>query len=88
LSIDALPSWASPKIRIDWPVSAGSPPLQTSISLSQRCCYWEFYDPAFQVPQGAVAGMATVTVSLPEGVFPFELATDRLEVPVRDRDPQ
>ncbi len=86
LSFNALPTTMIPLVQIDWPVAEGAPPLRTSNQLTERCCYWEFYDPKFQVPQGAVAGTATVTISLPGGAFPLELATDQLKVPVRAKD--
>jgi hypothetical protein len=82
LSIDALPKSVVPEVHIDWPVAAGSSPLGTSHKLNQRCCYWEFYDPNFQVPEGAIPGTATLTVVLPEGAFPFELTTDQIKLPV------
>ena len=83
LSIYALPPTAMPIVRIDWPVPDGAASLQTSHTLMQRCCYWEFYDPDFKVPPGVVPGTATATVSLPEGVFPFELTTNQIEFSIR-----
>ena len=83
LSIDALPESVVPVVRIDWPVPEGADPLRTSHQLADRCCYWEFYDPNFKVPAAAVAGTATLTISLPAGTMPFALATDRIDVPVR-----
>jgi hypothetical protein len=82
LSIDALPKTVVPEVHIDWPVADGATSLHTSHKLTERCCYWEFYDANFQVPAGAAPGTATLTVSLPEGAIPFELITDRIELPV------
>ena len=86
LSIDALSMTVVPEVHIDWPVANGATPLRTSHKLTERCCYWEFYKPSFQVPGAAAPGTATVTVSLPEGAFPFELTTDRIMVPVVAKD--
>jgi hypothetical protein len=86
LSIDALPGKVIPRVQIDWPVEKGAPALHTSRLLLNRCCYWEFYDPRFEVPRGSVAGTATVTVSVQGGTLPFELTTDQLKVPVRAKD--
>jgi hypothetical protein len=83
LSIDALPQATKPVVRIDWPVADGAPSLQTSHTLMQRCCYWEFYDPDFKVPPGVSPGTARATVSLSGGAFPFEFTTDQIEFPVR-----
>ena len=38
LSIDALPKNVMPKLKIDWPVGTGAPPLETDLVLSERCC--------------------------------------------------
>ncbi len=86
LSIDALPRTVTPEVQIDWPVADGAPPLRTSYLLTQRCCYWAFFDPEFKVPAGVVAGAATLTVSLLGGDLPFELATDQIEATVRLAD--
>jgi hypothetical protein len=86
LSIYALPKTTMPVVQIDWPVAEGAPSLQTSNTLMQRCCYWEFYDPDFKVPPGVSPGTAKATVSFLDGVFPFELTTDRIEFPVRAND--
>ena len=51
-----------------------------------RCCYWEFYDPDFKVPPGVVPGTATASISLPDGVFPFELTANRIEFSVRAKE--
>jgi hypothetical protein len=83
LSIDALPSEIVPEVEIDWPVAVGAPALQTTHRLTERCCYWEFYDRGFTVPATAVPGTATLKVSLPGGKLPFELASDSIEIPVR-----
>jgi hypothetical protein len=82
LSIDALPANVVPEVHIDWPVAEGASALATSHKLDQRCCYWEFYNPNFQVPPGAAPGTATAIISFSEGTFPFELTTDRIEIPV------
>jgi hypothetical protein len=87
LSIDALPPEVIPQLEIDWPVAAGSPPLHTSHPLNERCCYWEFYQLEFKVPERAVAGTATVKVVMPAGTLPFELASDQIEAPVRAKEP-
>ncbi len=82
LSIDALPKTIIPILRIDWPVADGTPSLQTSYPLKDRCCYWEFYEPNFRIPKGVVAGEATVTVSFKGGDCPFELTIEQIKVPV------
>lgn len=83
LSIDALPLTTVPKVDIDWPVPAGAPPLKTSHLLIDRCCYWSFYDEEFKPPDGIEPGVATLTVSFTNGFFPFDLATNKIQVPVR-----
>lgn len=83
LSIDALPMTATPVATINWPVKAGAAPVRTTCSLTKRCCYWEFYDDEFQPPPGIEPGMATLEVSLQNGEWPLQLATNRLEVPVQ-----
>jgi hypothetical protein len=87
LSIDALSPDVVPEVTIDWPVAAGASPLRTEHRLTERCCYWEFYNNEFSVPESAVSGTARLTISLPEGTFPFELTTNELEVPVLERQP-
>ena len=87
LSIYALPEKVMPVVEIDWPVKEGAPPLRTSYTLSERCCYWEFYDPDFKVPAGIVGGTAKATISLPDGAFPLELTTHQIEFPVRENVP-
>lgn len=82
LSIDALPKTLVPSLRIEWPVAVGDAPLLTSYPLKDRCCYWEFYEPDFKMPEGVVAGEATVTVFFDGGDFPFELQTNRVKIPV------
>lgn len=82
LSIDALPKTLVPKLQIDWPVAAGSPPLRTSHLLKERCCYWEFYELHFETPENAVAGDAKITVSFEGGDCPFQLSTNQVIVPV------
>ena len=86
LSIAAPPKTLVPKLRIDWPVADGDPPLQTSYLLRDRCCYWHFYEPDFKMPESAVAGNATITVSFEGEGFPFELVTDQIVIPVVARD--
>jgi hypothetical protein len=87
LSIDALPKTLVPTLRIDWPVADGAPSLQASYPLKDRCCYWEFYEPNFKMPENVVAGDATITVSFEGGDFPFELVTDQINVPVLAKKP-
>jgi hypothetical protein len=87
LSIDALPRNVVPELEIDWPVAEGAPPLHTSHQLTERCCYWEFYDLRFVIPPGAVAGTATVKVSVPTEVLPLKLAIDQIKLPVRAKQP-
>jgi hypothetical protein len=82
LCIDAFPVTYIPKAVIDWPVKPGDPPLQTTHSLAERCCYWEFYTLDFTAPERAIPGTAVVTVSVPQLVFPLELSRDKFEVPV------
>jgi len=82
LSIDAVPEDLVPVVEIEWPVAKDSPALRTRHRLTERCCYWEFYSRQFKYPEAAVPGTATVTVSLPGGKLPFELA-NRMEVLVR-----
>lgn len=82
LSIDALPPLAVTKLNIEWPTVGGSAPLRTSYKLTQRCCYWEFYTTAFDVPKGVVAGEARISVDLPTGVMPIDLTTTEIVVPV------
>lgn len=76
-------------VRIEWPVAAGSPPLVTTHKLGEHCCYWEYYDSKFRIPQnkGIVEGTATVTIDLPEGNFPLPLRTNKIEVRVRQTEP-
>jgi len=87
LSIHAIPKTVNPSVRIDWPVAQGAPALVTSHVLTERCCYWEFYDSKFRVPQNTVEGTATVTIEWPDGRFPLELTTNKIEVPVRLTSP-
>ena len=82
LSIDALPRFVVPRLNIEWPTGGGSAPLRTSHSLTQRCCYWEFYTTEFEVPRGVVVGKANVSVDLPAGATPIELTTTEMVVPV------
>ncbi len=96
LSIDALPASTKITAVIDWPVSENSPVLQTTHLLPKRCCYWEFYTESFQIPQRAIPGQATVTITVtPEKLpvetskslaerkdFPLELSRDHFEVSV------
>lgn len=82
LSIDALPKYLTPKLNIEWPVAAGKLPLKTSHLLTERCCYWEFYTTTFETPDGAMVGMAKVSVELPESLAPIQLATTEFKAPV------
>ena len=82
LSIDALARSAVPELNIEWPIAGGGAPLRTSYELTQRCCYWEFYTTAFEVPKGVVAGKAKVSVDLNAGAMPIELTTTEMVVPV------
>jgi hypothetical protein len=88
LGIDAMPPQVIPTVQIDWPVEKGAPALHTSLPLKNRCCYWEFYSLGSKVPPGAVAGTATVTVSMQGGSLPFELIKNEIKVPVRAKDSQ
>jgi len=83
LSIDALPMTATPVATINWPVKAGAAPVRTTCELTKRCCYWEFYNDDFQLPPGIEPGVATLEVSLENGEWPLELATNKLDVPVQ-----
>lgn len=89
LSEYAIPISTPIHVRIEWPVAAGSPPLVTTHKLEKHCCYWEYYDPTFRVPQGKgiVEGTATVTIDLPDGKFPLPLRTNRIEARVRLTEP-
>ena len=82
LSIDALPSHVVPTLNIEWPTAGGGSPLRTTHQLIQRCCYWEFYTTAFEVPDRAVVGKAKVSVKLPATATPIVLTTTEFEVPV------
>jgi len=82
LSIDALPPSVVPALNIEWPTAQGASPLRTSHRLLHRCCYWEFYRMGFEVPDGVVAGKAKVSVVVPGGPLPIDLATTEMEVPV------
>jgi hypothetical protein len=83
LSIEALPARVIPEVQIDWPVADGAPHLRFKELLTARCCYWEFYEQNLTIPSGAVEGQATLTISVPKEVFPFELTTNQIKVPVR-----
>jgi hypothetical protein len=82
LSIEALPPNAVPKVTIEWPTAAGSPPLRTTQPLPERCCYWEFYTTSFKLPDKIVPGKAKVTVDLPTSGTPIVLKTTEFELPV------
>jgi len=73
------------RVRIEWPVAAGSRALVTTHELSEHCCYWEYYDSKFQVPQdqGIVEGTAKVTIELPGGESPLPLRTNKIDVRIR-----
>jgi hypothetical protein len=82
LSIEALPRSAVPRLTIGWPTTDGSGPLATSYELTQRCCYWEFYTTAFELPKGVVTGEAKITVTFPVGTTAIELTTTEMTIPV------
>lgn len=86
LGIEAIRSDVIPVVEIDWPVAQGAEPLHTSHRLTDRCCYWVYYDKKFAVPEGVVPGTATVTVSVPTDAMPLRLATDKIKVPVVDKE--
>lgn len=88
LSEYAIPISTPIRVRIDWPVAPGSPPLTTTHTLNKHCCYWEYYDSNFRVPQGKgiVEGTANVTIDLPGGRFPLPLRTNKIEVQVTMTD--
>jgi hypothetical protein len=86
LGIEAIRSDVIPVVEIDWPVAPGAKPLHTSHRLTGRCCYWVYYDKTFTVPRGVVPGTATVTVLVPSDAMPFPLATDKIEVPVVEKE--
>lgn len=83
LSMFALPESVIPIAHIEWPVAPGAKRLVTTHPLNERCCYWEFYNTKFQIPQSAVAGKAIVTIELSDKDFPLRWASKRTEVPVR-----
>ncbi|MGE5193407.1 MAG: hypothetical protein ACM3U2_13010 [Deltaproteobacteria bacterium] len=89
LSEYAVPISTPIHVRIEWPVAIGSAPFVTTHKLGKHCCYWEYYDPTFRVPQGKgiVEGTATVTIDLPDGKFPLPLRTNKIEVRVRMTEP-
>ena len=82
LSIDALPGYLVPRLNIEWPTASGGAQLRTSHLLSERCCYWEFYTTAFEMPNGVVVGKAKVSIELAAGTTPIELTTTEINVPV------
>ncbi len=82
LAYEALPETTVPTLQIDWPVADGAPPLVENYPLIERCCYWEFYESSFRVPDKAVPGTARVTVSFSDEAFPYLLSTGQIEVPV------
>jgi hypothetical protein len=83
LSIDALPKSVVPEVRIDWPVADGAKALRTSERLTERCCYWQFYEEGFKVPKGVVEGTAVLTVSVPKDIFPLVLESNEFRLPIR-----
>jgi hypothetical protein len=89
LSEYAIPISTPIYVRIEWPVALASPPLVTTHKLDEHCCYWEYYDSEFCVPQGKgiIEGIATVTIELPDGEFPLPLRTNKIAVPVRMTEP-
>ena len=70
-------------MQIDWPVPPGKPPLRTTHRLTERCCYWSYYDSKFKVPDGIAIGTATARVSLSTGAFPFEMSAYKFTIPAR-----
>lgn len=82
LSIDAFPRYLVPELNIEWPTDGSGRALRTSHRLIERCCYWEFYTTAFEVPDAAVVGKAKVFVKLPATATPIVLTTTEFEVPV------
>jgi len=88
LSIDALPPAVVPALNIEWPTPAGHAPLRTSHKLTERCCYWEFYTTEFEVPRGAVAGKAKVSVDLPASATTIKLTTTEMVMPVVAQAPE
>ena len=89
LSEYAIPISTPIHVHIEWPVAIGSPPLVTSHKLGKHCCYWEYYDSEFRVPQGKgiIDGIAAVTIELSNGEFPLPLRTNKMEVRVRVTEP-
>ena len=83
LSIEALPQIVVPKVTIEWPTVPGGAPLRTIHQLNERCCYWEFYTTSVEVPAGAVAGKAKLSIKIPPTTIPIELTTTEMEVTVR-----
>jgi hypothetical protein len=82
LSIDALPSFVVPELKIEWPTGEGRASMHTSHKLMQRCCYWEFYTTEFAVPKGVMPGNAKVSVVLPAGATSLELTTREMSLPI------
>lgn len=82
LSIDAVPSLITPKLVIKWPTASDSRSLETTHSLVDRCCYWEFYTTDFEVPDGLTTGTAQVSVKFADYELPIALTTSQIEVPV------
>jgi len=82
LSIDAMTADVLPEAVIRWPTNEGGPPLETTHTLNQRCCYWEFYLLHFDVPADVVPGTAKATIKLPSGALQLLLATDTIDIPV------
>lgn len=80
-----IPTFTPMQVRIEWPVVFGSPAVFTKHELTEHCCYWEYYDTKFRVPQnrGIVEGTAKVTIELPEGDFPLPLRTNQIDIRVR-----
>jgi hypothetical protein len=82
LSIEALPKYLTPKLNIEWPTAAGKTPVRTTHALTERCCYWEFYTTAFEMPDGVTVGTAKVSVEFPESLVPIQLTTTEFKAPV------
>jgi hypothetical protein len=89
LSEYAIPISTPIRVRIEWPVAPGAPPLTTTHTLDKHCCYWEYYDSNFRVPQGKgiVEGIARLTIDVPGGKLPLPMRTNKLEARVRMTEP-
>jgi len=82
ISIEALPETVVPQCEIEWPAKDDpSRTIRQSLPLVKRCCYWEFYNDEFKIPDGVGEGTVKVTVIVP-GVLPFRFAEGTFELPV------